>query len=226
VATLGTRDLGPFPGRPQPLSAEYLRSGRVPRELAEVLAIVLLAATSLRAAVSVASGLVNAIGSVPSPSFPESQIVGTGFRWAADFGDAEGVLLILAVVGLLWWLTITWTSRLQSVAAASNDPGHRPWLSPWVANALAHVRRVRRLLNWAALMATLTSVASLAYIVSVALLSEHQAAHVRWTHYVGSGGFQVAYAMVGAGAYVVTRRLAASCPTGLGSPSPPLPAPG
>lgn len=172
----------------------------------------LLVAATLRVLVAIVAGIVNVTGYSPGPSLSESQIVSSGFSWAAGFGDVDGALLVIAIVGLLWWLAITWTTRLQWAGSTSaQGGGHQQWVAPWLVNALDHVRRIRRYLVWGALLAALTAIASLAYIVSVALAQENQGAHVQWEHYVGTGGFQVAYTLVSAGGLFVLCRLASGC---------------
>jgi hypothetical protein len=151
--------------------------GAARNELGVVLMWIVLAAFTFRLGAAVAAGIV-AWTREPFESFGRQ--VGDSLLYLGGFADGQGILLLLAGLGLFWWRR----SNLTSI-------------------------RQRQALLW---LTTLFVVTGLGAIVVIAgeVIYYAGAGSVRltWAHYVGTGGFELAYGLVAiCGAIVTSKEL-------------------
>jgi len=155
----------------------------LPRNLAELLTLALLAAALVRFA-AVAGAV---IGWTRFPGQTHGQQVGTSLLVGGGFADGQGALLLAVALGLLWWQTYVW---------------HRS------AQAVQRLGRMRWGLRWLLVLAVATVAGSIVYVVGVVLYyAGSGSGRVVWEHFIASGGFAVAYAIIAGGVAFTTRRL-------------------
>jgi hypothetical protein len=177
--------------------------------------LILLVAAGVRIAVSLASGAIN--GYVYDGSVSAGAQWGNILLWAAGFADGLGLVAPLGALVLLWWSLDRWT-------AAYVPDGPPEW---WPARheAYVHLRRLRTLSTWLLVVLGVSAAAAVLLAVSSVLIAstENLSLGAEWEHYLGDGGFDVAYALMYLAGFVVVARLrrrtdVASQPTGLAPP--------
>jgi hypothetical protein len=181
-----------------PIGADSTVSARSTWELLEILAVVILAAESLRVVGSAVSGIIFATTAHVGP-FGQQQLIGTAMVSAANFSDGPGIVLLLLSFGLLWWRTEYWTKRVHSGAHGT----------PLEAIQL---RRLRSLARWASALFTLAAIGALAFLVGNILVNTAGGVPTsdQWQAYA-SDSFSVAYLVIAAAGLVASLKLAKLC---------------
>lgn len=165
----------------------------------EVLTVVLLSGATLRIVMVVAAQL---------PFYSQTQGRPTAMRLGyallgADFADGQGVLILLFIMGLVWWASVR---RFES-----------PILDPEEA-VLRHVR-AHRALTWLWILFVVTAIGALTAIAGIYLYYGSQylptgatinGSSMLATHLIGTGGLEVAYLSMALGGVWATVRLRAS----------------
>lgn len=162
----------------------------------EILALILLLATTIRIVLSVAAQ-VN-FDSVTQGE-PMAQRIGY-LLIGADFGDGNGVLLLLFTMGLIWWGS---TRRLENPAL---DPEEGVWRRV----------RARKLLTWLSILLVITAIGTLTIVVgeylyhsgldSEAAIQAQGGSHT-FAHVFNVSGFEGAYLLAALGGLWATLRL-------------------
>jgi len=156
----------------------------------EVLAVVLLVAATLRIVAAIAA------------QFPfyslvsnESTTQRIGYVLVgADFADGQGVLLLLFIMGLVWWAS---TRRSERPEAA-------------VEEADLHRHRAHRAVGAMTVIAGTFLYYGAATPVDEGFANGSSESTVTLAHVIGTGGFEVAYLIAAMGGLWVTLRLRAS----------------
>jgi hypothetical protein len=173
---------GPAPAASWP--GAPVRRTRLPRNLAEMLTAVLLTASLIRLVAAVVGGI---LGWTRFPGQTHGQQVGTSLLVVGDFADGQGALLLVVALGLLWWQTYVWQRDSQ---------------------ALRRLERLRWGLRWLLVLAVATAAGALVYGVGVILYYAGDGpSRVVWEHFISSGGYALAYAVIAGGVAFTTRRL-------------------
>jgi hypothetical protein len=181
-----------------PISADSTVSARSTWELLEILAVIILAAESLRVIGSAVSGVIFATTAHVGP-FGQQQLIGTAMVSAANFSDGPGIVLLLLSFGLLWWRTEYWTKRVHS--GARGNP----------VEAI-QLRRLRSLARWASTLFTLAATGALAFLVGNILVNTAGGVPTsdQWQAYA-SDSFSVAYLVIAVAGLVASLKLAHLC---------------
>jgi hypothetical protein len=170
------------------------------------LTIVLLVASSLRVVAAVVGA---GVGWGIDGRATYSQRIGNSLLTLGGFGDGQGLLLLVAAVALLLWLGEYRTSRAE------------PWLQPRTPPV--------GLALWTSVLLALGVLGALTYFVGTIMDDDgYSSTRVEWGLYVSSGGFALAYAVLGIGILVVLVRVIRSwtsqgqrSPVGVGPAGPP-----
>jgi hypothetical protein len=186
----GRSNPGPVYGNPG-LPATWAGAGQHPPrrsgDLADMFALVLLSAASLRIVAAVVGAI---IGWTRLPEETYGRQVGDTLDWLAGFADGQGVALLLAILGLLWWHV----ARFEQTGD--------------FAEATTRLGNTRRNLLWLSVLFTLTVAGTaLGIIGNVVYYAGDGPQRIIWQHFVGTGGFYLSYLLIAAGGLVVTRRL-------------------
>ena len=167
----------------------------------EVLAVVLLVAATLRIVISV-------VAQFPFYSLisDESTTRRIGYVLAgADFADGQGVLLLLFIMGLVWWGS---TRRSQNPNLDLEEAAQRR-------------RRAHRALTWLWVLFGATAVGAMTVIAGeylyysssdpsdVGVTNGSSESVVTIAHLIGTGGFEAAYLIAAMGGLWATLRLRA-----------------
>jgi len=150
----------------------------------KTLGLTLLVICTVRVAGAITGGIV---GWASSPQSTRSYRVGESLQTFGGFGDAQGVLLLVAELFILLWLgrhasrwTSPWTwtprhhARTQSGPRSSSDSPPSGPSSCWSAR------------SWP-------------------MMASHLSTRVEWGIYLSSGGFDLAYALASVGRPVALR---------------------
>jgi len=171
--------------------------GRTAWELAEGVAAALLVAAVLRFAGAVVATVIG--GYPPAPT--HGQKLGLLLQSAFEYADGQGVLLLLAVLGLLWWQAAKWSERRWIVEHHYDAPGA-------AAEVAGHLSRTRRLLRCTGLLFTLGALGGVALIAG--LVFEYIGLgpwRTQWYHIAGSGTLEAAYILASVAGLIAVRRL-------------------
>jgi len=170
---------------------------RTPWELIEGVAAVLLVAAVLRFAGAI---IATGIWGTP-PAATRGQRLGLMLQSAFEFADGQGVLLLLAVLGLLWWQAEKWSERRWIVQQHYTAPGA-------ATEVAGHLARTRRLLRCTGLLFALSALGGVALIAGVVF--EYIGLgpwRTQWYHIAGSGSLEAAYVLVSVAGLVAVRHL-------------------
>jgi len=181
-------------------------AGRTAWELAEGVAAALLVAAVLRFTGAVVATVIG--GYPPAPT--HGQKLGLLLQSAFEYADGQGVLLLLAVLGLLWWQTAKWSERRWIVEHHYDAPAA-------AAEVAGHLSRTRRLLRCTGLLFTLGALGGIALIAG--LVFEYIGLgpwRMQWYHIAGAGTLEAAYILASVAGLIAVRRLL----VGLRAPSP------
>ncbi len=185
--------------------------GRTPWELAEGVAAALLVAAVLRfAGVIVATGI---WGSPPAPT--HGQRLGLLLQSAFEYADGEGVLLLLVILGLLWWQAVKWSERRWIVQ-------HYVDAQAAAAEVAGHLSRTRRLLRCTGVLFALGAIGGAAFIAGLVFEYIGDGSwRTQWYHIAGSGSLEAAYVLASMAGLVAVRHLLAglSVPTSYPAPA-------
>ena len=119
-------------------SARPVGGRRQPRDLVDILTVALIAAQGIRFVTAMVSGVVH--GTFVLPDESHAQSLGVAVQAAADYADGQGVLILLAALGLTWWQLERWSGWLRSYSAVTTGVGD----SEAVRIAEIHLARTRR----------------------------------------------------------------------------------
>jgi hypothetical protein len=173
-------------------------------EFLEVLAVVILAAQSLRIVGSVVSGLINGL-STHLGVYRTQQLVGSAMERAANFADGPGIVLLLVSLALLWWRAEYWSTRV----ARSTAPGvHDGALGAEVTQAL----RLGAVSQWARALFLLAALGAAAFLAGDILVNTAGGVSRanQWQAYANDS-FSAAYLVIGAAGVVASTKLIALC---------------
>ncbi len=185
------------PSGPPAAEERPVVGGRTAWELAEGVAAALLVAAVLRFAGAVVGTVIG--GYPPAPT--HGQKLGLLLQSAFEYADGQGVLLLLAVLGLLWWQAAKWSERRWIVEHHFDAPGA-------AAEVAGHLSRTRRLLRCTGLLFTLGALGGVALIAG--LVFEYIGLgpwRMQWYHIAGSGTLEAAYVLASVAGLVAVRRL-------------------
>jgi hypothetical protein len=173
-------------------------------EFFELVAVVILAAQSLRFAGSVVSGVINAV-TTHVGVYGEQQLVGSAMERAANFADGPGIVLLLVSLALLWWRAEHWTARVDRSTEAGVHDGA---LSAEAIQAL----RLGSLGRWAGVLFTLTALGAASFLIGDILVNTAGGVSGadQWQAYANDG-FSVAYLVIALAGLIVSIKLVALC---------------
>ncbi len=167
------------------------------RDLAEMLIIALIAAQVIRFVAAIAGGVVHGTFVLPGESYRQS--LGVAVQGAADYADGQGVLILLAALGLTWWQLERWSNLRYDRRPTSGDDDLRP-----VRIADIHLRRNRRFAIAIAVNLFLAAVGASVYTVGTVLVQSGTGlSQVAASVSLANGGFNLAYAVIAVPAAVV-----------------------
>jgi hypothetical protein len=155
----------------------------VPRRLVDRLALGVLAVASLRIAVSIATGIVRAVTTLPGTE-THVQRVSDIVETFSNYADGPGALLAGVALGLVWW-------GVRDQSGSSLDE---------------HTTRSLRLCGWLTEVWLLTAVGAFVNAAS-AVVPEWHLASVRWLVVLEGGGFAVCYGLLALIGLYATRQL-------------------
>jgi hypothetical protein len=173
-------------------------------EFLELLAVVILAAESLRIVGSVVSGLINAL-STHVGVYREQQLAGSAMERAANFADGPGIVLLLVSLALLWWRAEYWTARVTRSSAPGARDGE---LFAEATQAL----RLGRLARWACVLFVLAALGAASFLIGDILVNTAGGVSGadQWQAYANDS-FSVAYLVIGVAGLVASTKLVALC---------------
>jgi hypothetical protein len=189
---------------PRPVGAASAGSpARSAWEFLEILAVVILAAESLRMLGSVISGVIYA-ATAHVGVFGDQQLVGSAMERMANFSDGPGIVLLLISLALLWWRAEYWTARINRTTGQGVRDGALP------AEAI-QAHRLRTLARWAMTLFVLAGVGAVAFLVGDILVNVAGGVPTsdQWQAYF-SDSFSMAYfviALAGVAASIKLTRL-------------------
>jgi hypothetical protein len=172
-------------------------------ELLEILAVVILAAESLRIVGSVTSGLIYA-ATAHAGVFGQQQLIGSAMERVTNFSDGPGIVLLLVSLALVWWRAEYWTARIKRTEAGLDDGGQP-------AEAV-QAHRLRALARWTTVLLSLAGVGAIAFLVGDILVNTAGGVPTsdQWQAYA-NGSFSIAYFVIALAALVASIRLAKLC---------------
>ena len=178
-------------------------------EFLEILAVVILAAESLRIVGSVISGAIYA-ATAHAGAFGDQQLVGSAMERLANFSDGPGIVLLLISLALLWWRAEYWTARIVLTMASNARDGALP-----MEAVQAH--RLRALARWAATLFLLAAVGAIAFLIGDVLVNTAGGVpgSDQWQAYF-SDSFSLAYFVIALVGFVAAIRLTALCDVDVG----------
>ena len=185
-------------------SGAALREGSAGWELLEILAVVILAAESLRILGSVISGIING-ATAHVGLYGQQQLVGSAMERAANFSDGPGIVLLLVILALLWWRAEYWTNRIRVAAARGAPDGDVP---PEAVQA----RRLWLLARWATVLFTLAALGAIAFLVGDILVNTAGGvpSSNQWQAYANDS-FSIAYFVIALAGLVASVKLTKLC---------------
>jgi hypothetical protein len=191
-------------GSTPPDALEALGSGGTARwEFLEILAVVILAAESLRVVGSVIAGIVNA-ASTHTAVYGEQRLVGSAMERAANFSDGPGIVLLLISVGLLWWRAEYWTARITRTTGGLHDGG----LPAEAVQAL----RLQTLARWASVLFTLAALGAIAFLLGDILVNTAGGvSSASQAQSYANDTFSFAYLVIGSVGVVASVKLSKLC---------------
>jgi hypothetical protein len=187
----------PMPTGAPPSEGEPAPTGGTAWELAEGVAAALLVAAVLRFAAAVVATVIGGYPAAPT----HGERLGLLLQSAFEYADGQGVLLLLAVLGLLWWQAAKWSERRWIVQHHYDAPSA-------AVEVGGHLARTRRLLRSTGLLFTLNALGGLALIAGVVF--EYIGSgpwRMQWDHIAGAGAIEAAYVLVSVTGLIAVRRL-------------------
>jgi hypothetical protein len=173
-------------------------------ELLEILAVVILAAESLRIVGAVVAGIINGVNAHAGLGGQQG-VIGGAMETAANFSDGPGIVLLLLSLAMIWWRAEHWSGRLRVTLAASNPDGGLP-------EEAAQLHRLRSLARWVTILFALACAGAVAYVVgNVLVVSAHgTVASTRWQAY-SLDSFSVAYLLIAVAGLIGALKLTKLC---------------
>lgn len=177
--------------------------------LPETATAVLVAVMGARIVLALISGVLTGYETL-DPSLTGRLLFGSELTWSAGFGDEIGVFLLAGAVALLWWQLNQLTGALRDgqARAASAPPPYRAVEDEHRAALLGHLRRWRGLCRWVIALGIATVVGAVA--LTVAYVADYWGYSDQWRRIVGTGGFQLSYAVLATVALIAAIHLSAS----------------
>jgi hypothetical protein len=173
-------------------------------ELLEKLAVVILAAETVRIIGSVIAGIIAGTNST-GLHLNGQALVGTALQTGAGFADGPGVVLLLLSLGLVWWRTVHWSERLDRSLADQDADGGEP------AEAI-QLRRLDRLAAAAAVLLMVAAIGAVVFLVGVFLLNTLNGEPASASAQAfANATFPLAYAVIAAGGSIAARHLTLQC---------------
>jgi hypothetical protein len=184
-------------------AVETLGGGTARWEFLEILAVVILAAESLRVVGSVIAGIINA-ASTHTTLYGEQRLVGSAMERAANFSDGPGIVLLLISLGLLWWRAEYWTARITHTAGGRRDGG----LPAEAVQAL----RLGTLARWAMALFALAAAGAVAFLIGDILINTAGGvSSANQAQSYANDTFSFAYFLIGSAGVVAAVKLSELC---------------
>jgi hypothetical protein len=176
-------------------------SVRAKWELLEILAVVILAAESLRIVGSVVAGIINGLNTLGG----QQRVIGGAMETAANFSDGPGIVLLLLTLGMIWWRAEHWTGRLRRTLAAPAPDGGLP-------EEADQLHRLRELARWTTLLFLFACAGAVAYVVGNVLVVSAPGTvnSARWQAY-SLDSFSVAYLLIAVAGLIGALKLTKLC---------------
>ena len=172
------------------------------RDLADILTIALITAQATRFVAAIVSGVVH--GTFVLPDESHAQSLGVAVQAAADYADGQGVLILVAALGLTWWQLERWSEWLRYHRALTSDYAD----SGPLRTAEMHLRRTRRFAVAIAASFLVAAVGAIAYTVGTVLVESGTGlSQVAASAVLGNGGFNLAYVVIAVPAAIIALRL-------------------
>lgn len=177
-------------------------------ELLEILAVVILAAMTVRILGSVVAGLIYGLAT-KAGAVPGQRILGNSFEMAAGFADGPGIVLLLISLGLVWWRAQHWAGRLEASIASHGRDGGEP-------DEAVQLRRLQRLAAFAAALLVLGATGALVFLIGdgLATTAGGLSSSAQWEAFANAW-FPVAYVVIALCGAIAARRLSSQCATWL-----------
>lgn len=177
-------------GKGQDQASERKRWGQF-----ELIGLVILIALTARVALAIVSGIAWAHHTFPLGESSRFTL-GITIGYASGFGDFQGILLLIALTGFLWW---TFHRQAEEYRGAFE---YDDW-SDRVDHALANSSRLAWMTEWLKALYVVYVIGSVALVISYSL----QVPTGEWAERTATVGFALTYSVIGICGMLVAFRL-------------------